>query len=48
MVRLRTNYRKDEEVYLYRTNVPPSTARAMFLARTSAHPELAGDELEPV
>lgn len=31
VIRLRTNYRKDEEVYLYRCNVPPSTARAMFL-----------------
>ncbi len=31
VVRLRTNYRKDEEVYLYRTNMPPETARSMFL-----------------
>ena len=31
VVRLRTNYRKDEEVYLYRTNLQPETARAMFL-----------------
>jgi Domain of unknown function (DUF4105) len=31
VIRLRTNYRKDEEVYLYRTRVPPQTARAMFL-----------------
>ena len=32
VIRLRTNYRKDEEVYLYRTKVPPPNARAMFLA----------------
>ena len=31
VIRLRTNYRKDEEVYLYRANVPPQTAQAMFL-----------------
>jgi len=31
VIRLRTNYRKDEEVYLYRANVPPRTAQAMFL-----------------
>jgi hypothetical protein len=31
VIRLRTNYRKDEDVYLYRTTVPPPTARAMFL-----------------
>ncbi len=31
VVRLRTNYRKDEEVYMYRTRVEPPIARAMFL-----------------
>jgi hypothetical protein len=31
VIRLRTNYRKDEEVYLYHANVPPDTARAIFL-----------------
>jgi hypothetical protein len=31
VIRLRTNYRKDEEVYLYRTTAQPQTARAMFL-----------------
>jgi hypothetical protein len=31
VIRLRTNYRKDEEVYLYRANLPPDTARMMFL-----------------
>jgi Domain of unknown function (DUF4105) len=31
VIRLRTNYRKDEEVYLYRIQVKPETARAMFL-----------------
>jgi hypothetical protein len=31
VVRLRTNYRKGEEVYLYRTNMQPETARSMFL-----------------
>jgi hypothetical protein len=31
VIRLRTNYRKDEEVYLYRIKAPPETARAMFL-----------------
>jgi len=31
VIRLRTNYRKDEQVYLYRTNAAPQTARAMFL-----------------
>jgi hypothetical protein len=31
VIRLRTNYRKDEEVYLYRSRVPPDTARSMFL-----------------
>ena len=32
VIRLRTNYRKDEEVYLYRTTVPPGRAREIFLA----------------
>jgi Domain of unknown function (DUF4105) len=32
VIRLRTNYRTDdEEVYLYRVQVPPETARKMFL-----------------
>lgn len=31
VIRLRTNYRKDEEVYLYRVKVQPKVARAMFL-----------------
>ena len=31
VVRLRTNYRKDEEVYLFRTAVPPRLARKIFL-----------------
>jgi hypothetical protein len=31
VIRLRTNYRKDENVYLYRTRAQPETARAIFL-----------------
>jgi Domain of unknown function (DUF4105) len=31
VIRLRTNYRKDEEVYMYRTNAPPDIARKFFL-----------------
>ena len=31
IVRLRTNYRKDEEVYLFRTKVKPETARKIFV-----------------
>ena len=31
VIRLRTNYRKDEEVFLYRTRMDPETARAIFL-----------------
>jgi hypothetical protein len=31
VIRLRTNYRKDEEVYLYRGQMGPEAARAMFL-----------------
>jgi Domain of unknown function (DUF4105) len=31
VIRLRTNYRKDEEVYLYRLQVQPEVTRAMFL-----------------
>jgi len=31
VIRLRTNYRKDEEVYMYRLHVQPEVARAMFL-----------------
>ena len=45
VIRLRTNYRKDEEVYLYRIQVKPETARAMFftyidyLNNLKDHPE---------
>ena len=31
VIRLRTNVRKGEEVYLYRTRIAPATARAVFL-----------------
>jgi Domain of unknown function (DUF4105) len=31
VIRLRTNYRKDEEVYMYRTNAPPDVMRKFFL-----------------
>jgi Domain of unknown function (DUF4105) len=31
VIRLRTNYRKDEEVYLFRTTVAPPLARQIFL-----------------
>jgi len=31
VIRLRTNYRKDEEVYLFRTTVKPQMARHIFL-----------------
>lgn len=31
IIRLRTNYRKDEEVYLFRTKVKPNMARKIFL-----------------
>jgi Domain of unknown function (DUF4105) len=31
VIRLRTNYRKNEEVYLFRTTAKPSLARAIFL-----------------
>jgi hypothetical protein len=31
VIRLRTNYRKDEEVYLFRTTVNPPLARRIFL-----------------
>ena len=31
VIRLRTNYRKDEEVYMYRVKAQPEIARAMFL-----------------
>ena len=30
LIRLRTNYRKDEEVYMYRLRLPPETLRAAF------------------
>ena len=45
VIRLRTNFRKDEEVYMYRTNVPPEIARKLFLVyvgrlnRLRDHPE---------
>src|SRR5271170_1585172 len=45
VIRLRTNFRKDEEVYMYRTNVPPAIARKLFLTyvtylnRLKDHPE---------
>ena len=45
VIRLRTNYRKDEEVSLYRVKVQPDVARAMFLTyvtylnRLRDHPE---------
>jgi Domain of unknown function (DUF4105) len=45
VIRLRTNFRKDEEVYMYRTNVPPAIARKLFLTyvaylnRLKNHPE---------
>lgn len=45
VIRLRTNYRKDEEVYMYRVNVQPEVARAMFLTyvtylnKLKDHPE---------
>ena len=31
VIRLRTNYRKDEEVFLYRTTISPARAREIFL-----------------
>ena len=31
VIRLRTNFRKDEEVFLYRANMGPESARAIFL-----------------
>jgi Domain of unknown function (DUF4105) len=31
VIRLRTNFRKDEEVFLYRASMGPETARAIFL-----------------
>lgn len=45
VIRLRTNYRKDEEVYMYRVHVPREVARAMFLTyvtylnKLKDHPE---------
>jgi hypothetical protein len=45
VIRLRTNYRKDEEVYLYRVNVKPEVARALFMTyvtylnKLKDHPE---------
>ncbi len=31
MIRLRTNFRKDEQVFLYRTTISPDEARKIFL-----------------
>ena len=45
VIRLRTNYRKDEEVYMYRIDIQPEVARAMFLTyvtylnKLKDHPE---------
>jgi hypothetical protein len=45
LIRLRTNYRKGEDVYLYRTAITPDHARALFLAylkqlnRIHTHPK---------
>ena len=45
VIRLRTNYRKDEEVYMYRIQARPDVARAMFLTyvtylnKLNDHPE---------
>jgi hypothetical protein len=45
VIRLRINYRKDEEVYMYRVHVQPDVARAMFLTyltylnKLKDHPE---------
>jgi hypothetical protein len=45
VIRLRTNYRKDEEVYMYRVEVQPEIVRAMFLTyvtylnKLKDHPE---------
>jgi hypothetical protein len=45
VIRLRTNYRKDEEVYMYRVHVEPEEIRAMFLTyvaylnKLKEHPE---------
>jgi hypothetical protein len=45
VVRLRTNFRKDEDVFLYRTTVGPEPARAIFLTyvrylnQLNDHPE---------
>jgi hypothetical protein len=35
LIRLRTNYRKGEEVYMYRVQVKPEVARALFLTYIS-------------
>jgi Domain of unknown function (DUF4105) len=45
VIRLRTNYRKDEEVYMYRLQATPEVARAMlltyvdYLNKLNDHPE---------
>jgi hypothetical protein len=40
LIRLRTNYRTGEEVYLYRTTVRPETARTIFLSYLESANEL--------
>jgi Domain of unknown function (DUF4105) len=35
LIRVRTNFRKDEDVFLYRTTVGPDSARAIFLTYVS-------------
>ncbi len=40
VIRVRTNYRKEEEVYLYRTTIPVAEARERFLEYISAMNEL--------
>lgn len=42
LIRLRTNYRVGEEVYLYRTTVTPEAARAIFLDYLKSVNELHG------
>jgi hypothetical protein len=45
VIRLRTNFRKDEDMFLYRTTVAPESARAIFLTyvrylnQLNVHPE---------
>jgi hypothetical protein len=42
VVRLRTNYRKGEDVYLYRTTIPPDKVRERFLEYVATVNELHG------